>query len=253
MARSFRCFGSAIRALLLLACCSVAPAAGPAAARLEYEDIHYDAALYGPDLPLAELIQKAGLVLDQEQHLPGARLEIIKSTYSLRLFAGDSLLKTYRIQLGKWPTGAKTRRNDGRTPVGSYRICGRNGGSRYYLSLQIDYPNEQDIRQGLETKAITLAQAEALRAELASGKCPTGRTRLGGEIFIHGQHPNVTRRIRGERRRPSARNDLQRGDLDPSTLEDWYNWTLGCIALTNPDIRELFRCLPDGTPVEIRE
>ena len=38
---------------------------------------------------------------------------------------------------------------------------------------------------------------------------------------------------------------------DPGTMTDGYNWTLGCIGMTNPDIRELYRFLPDGTPVEI--
>ena len=50
----------------------------------------------------------------------------------------------------------------------------------------------------------------------------------GGDIFIHGQ-PNGLRQGR------------LRGD-----------WTDGCIALSNEEIEELWRIVPDGTPIEIR-
>lgn len=50
----------------------------------------------------------------------------------------------------------------------------------------------------------------------------------GGDIFIHGQ-PNGLRQGR------------MRGD-----------WTDGCIALSNDEIEELWRIVPDGTPIEIR-
>lgn len=49
----------------------------------------------------------------------------------------------------------------------------------------------------------------------------------GGDIFIHGQ--------------PTGRPGRMRGD-----------WTDGCIALTNAQIEELWRIVPDGTPIEIR-
>jgi murein L,D-transpeptidase YafK len=50
----------------------------------------------------------------------------------------------------------------------------------------------------------------------------------GGAIFIHGQ-PNW----------------LPVGRLPG-------DWTDGCIALSNAEIEELWRLVPDGTPIEIR-
>ncbi len=50
----------------------------------------------------------------------------------------------------------------------------------------------------------------------------------GGDIFIHGQ--------------PT-------GYSGPPISHDW---TDGCIALTNAEIEELWRIVPDGTPIEIR-
>jgi len=31
-----------------------------------------------------------------------------------------------------------------------------------------------------------------------------------------------------------------------------FDWTVGCIAVTNRDIEEIWRVVPDGTPIEIR-
>jgi murein L,D-transpeptidase YafK len=50
----------------------------------------------------------------------------------------------------------------------------------------------------------------------------------GGDIFIHGQ-PNWL---------PAGR---MRGD-----------WTDGCIAVANAEIEDLWRLVPDGTPIEVR-
>jgi murein L,D-transpeptidase YafK len=52
----------------------------------------------------------------------------------------------------------------------------------------------------------------------------------GGDIFLHGL-PNGYQSSAGELR------------------EDW---TDGCIAVTNAEIDEIFRAVPDGTPIEIR-
>lgn len=49
----------------------------------------------------------------------------------------------------------------------------------------------------------------------------------GGDIFIHGQPTGMSGRMRGD-------------------------WTDGCIALTNAQIEELWRIVPDGTPIDIR-
>jgi murein L,D-transpeptidase YafK len=53
----------------------------------------------------------------------------------------------------------------------------------------------------------------------------------GGDIFIHGT-PGTSGQGSGSR--------------PPS------DWTLGCVAVTNDEIEELWRAVPDGTPVVIR-
>jgi len=36
-------------------------------------------------------------------------------------------------------------------------------------------------------------------------------------------------------------------------LHRFIDWTAGCIAVTNDEIEEIWRLVPDGTPIEIRE
>lgn len=52
----------------------------------------------------------------------------------------------------------------------------------------------------------------------------------GGQIMIHGQNP--------------------KSDLSAEEAQQ-YNWTDGCIAITNPQMDELWRAIDEGTPIEI--
>jgi murein L,D-transpeptidase YafK len=53
----------------------------------------------------------------------------------------------------------------------------------------------------------------------------------GGDIFIHG---------------------LPNGFGHAGALFNLRDWTLGCIAVTNAEIEEIWAAVPDGTPIEIR-
>lgn len=53
----------------------------------------------------------------------------------------------------------------------------------------------------------------------------------GGDVFIHG---------------------LMNGYGWIGAAHRTKDWTLGCIAVTNEEIEEIWRLVPDGTPVEIR-
>jgi len=94
------------------------------------------------------------------------RIVVEKAARRMNLYAGERLVRTYRISLGGGGLAPKVRSGDRRTPEGDYRITGRNPNSRYHLSLRIGYP--------------TPAQAAAARAQ---GIDP------GGDIMIHGM-PN---------------------------------------------------------------
>jgi murein L,D-transpeptidase YafK len=75
------------------------------------------------------------------------RVLVRKSERRLYLMRGNDVLRAYRVSLGLNPDGAKERAGDFRTPEGSYRLTRRNTRSDFFLSIQVSYPNDQDMRR----------------------------------------------------------------------------------------------------------
>jgi murein L,D-transpeptidase YafK len=86
------------------------------------------------------------------------------------LMRQGEVLRTYRISLGLSPDGHKTQEGDFKTPEGKYRLIRRNPRSDYFLSMEVSYPNEEDV-----------ARARKMGV------------RPGGAIMIHGL-PNTPRK-----------------------------------------------------------
>jgi murein L,D-transpeptidase YafK len=138
----------------------------------------------------------------------------------------ERLAKTYQIALGNNPTGAKRKQGDGATPEGDYYVTHKNASSKFYLSLGVSYPNIADADKGLKEGLITKAEHQAIFAAIRAKTKPPQNTRLGGDIFIHG---GGTGKLFGLVR----------------------DWTLGCVALENDEIKELFEMIPVKTQVKI--
>lgn len=152
--------------------------------------------------------------------LRSPRILIKKAERRLVLFDGEKPVRAYRIGLGLSPVGNKVRQGDRRTPEGDFYVFTRNDKSAFYLSLGISYPNEIHAERGLRDGLITKDQYLAIKQALKVKTRPPQNTKLGGDIYIHGKG----------------------ADSD---------WTWGCVALDDPDIRELFNAVPVGTPVRI--
>ena len=152
--------------------------------------------------------------------LSSPRLVVRKARRELLLFSGDTLLKTYRVGLGTNPVPPKKRQGDRATPEGSYVVCRKNPRSQFLLSLGLSYPNAADADRGLRAGLVTRAQHRRILAAARAGTCPPWDTPLGGEIFVHGRGSGS-------------------------------DWTFGCVALDDDDVRELFPRIPVGTPVVI--
>ena len=129
-------------------------------------------------------------------------------------------MRVYRVALGFAPEGDKERQGDGRTPEGDFYVCMKNDKSKFYLSLGLNYPDAADAARALDARLITRAQHDRIVRANQQRRCPPWDTALGGEIFIHGG----------------------------GSASDW---TLGCVALDNEHVKELFDHLPAGTPVRI--
>jgi lipoprotein-anchoring transpeptidase ErfK/SrfK len=209
----------------LLACAGVALAAACGVRALKAA--RADSPASTPTTPAPEAVGEP-LTADEEAlnqrplRLPlrEPRVVVEKGARRLRLYAGGELVRVRRVALGFEPSGDKEKQGDGRTPEGEFLICMKNERSRFYLSLGLTYPNEEDAARGLRDGLITKAAAASIVRAVRAGRCPAWNTALGGEIFIHGG---------------GAASD----------------WTLGCVALENPEIKELFDALPAGTPVRI--
>ena len=69
-----------------------------------------------------------------------------KAERKLFLMHGDTVIRAYKVALGLNPIGTKERSGDFRTPEGTYRLVRRNPRSDFFLSMQVSYPNDQDLK-----------------------------------------------------------------------------------------------------------
>jgi murein L,D-transpeptidase YafK len=74
------------------------------------------------------------------------RVVVRKADRKLELLHGSTIVRTYKVALGLNPIGTKERSGDFRTPEGAYRLVRRNPRSDYFLSMQVSYPNDVDLK-----------------------------------------------------------------------------------------------------------
>jgi murein L,D-transpeptidase YafK len=113
---------------------------------------------------------------DKKISYPPRQLTLVglKQERLLELYAGNSatnlqFIRSYRILAASGEAGPKLREGDRQVPEGIYGIESLNPNSRFHLSLRINYPNPFD-REQARTK---------------------GRTKLGGDIMIHGDAASI--------------------------------------------------------------
>jgi murein L,D-transpeptidase YafK len=79
--------------------------------------------------------------------LPAAdHIVVRKAERRLFLMRGETVIRRYKVALGLNPVGTKERSGDFRTPEGTYRLIRRNPRSDYFLSMQVSYPNDADMK-----------------------------------------------------------------------------------------------------------
>jgi murein L,D-transpeptidase YafK len=143
------------------------------------------------------------------------RIEIDKSRYILSVRVDSILIKQYPVVFGANPMDDKLRQGDRCTPEGRFRVISKYPHRKWDKFIWIDYPNEQSWEKHRQAKRDGIIDESA---------------EIGGEIGIHG---------------------VPRGTGAMINLR--INWTLGCIALKNKDINDLYPFIQTGTVVIIEK
>jgi murein L,D-transpeptidase YafK len=140
---------------------------------------------------------------------------VTKSKYELQLYdsSGDLML-TYPVVFGNKDLGDKMMQGDRKTPEGTFHIINKRKHEKWHCFLALDYPNSDSYEKFNRRKEEGLIPADA---------------KIGGDIGIHGTWPN-----------------------EDFAIDQYQNWTEGCISTKNKYVQELFEILPLGTRVEIR-
>jgi murein L,D-transpeptidase YafK len=155
-----------------------------------------------------------------------AKIVIKKMARRLVFSTTDGRERVYAVALGRNWAADKAIEGDHATPLGEFYVCAKNPRSKYLRSLCISYPNAEDAERGLAAGLITAAEHAQIIEAIDLGKVPPQHTRLGGEIYIHGQ--------------PDGRS-----------ADAAKDWTRGCVALDDVDMWELYDLVAIGTRVVI--
>ncbi|HRN91423.1 MAG TPA: L,D-transpeptidase [Ferruginibacter sp.] len=139
---------------------------------------------------------------------------IDKSDYEMHVYDEEGWLATYPIVFGSKDLSDKMREGDKRTPDGTFTVILKKHHPKWGPELLLDYPTAES-RQRFEQRK-------------KQGLIPKG-ARIGGGIAIHGTRPE-----------------------EEWTVDNFYNWTDGCISVRYSEMLEIYDLIPVGTKVTIQ-
>lgn len=159
----------------------------------------------------------------------GIWIDVDTSTHTLSVMQGNAIQTVFKnVAIGRYGTTWSKMTKDDKTPLGRFRVGWINEKSRYYRFFGLNYPNLDTAKRALDENRITEETWLSILEAKSMGKTPPQNTPLGGHIGIHG---------------------IGRGDQE---IHHEYNWTNGCIALTNEQIDRLGKWIKPGILVNIR-
>jgi murein L,D-transpeptidase YafK len=138
-----------------------------------------------------------------------------KSEYELYVYDDEGWYATYPIVFGSKDLSDKMREGDKRTPDGSFKVILKKIHQKWGPELLLDYPNEVSVQKFNERKAKGLIPKTA---------------KIGNGIAIHATRPQ-----------------------EEWTVDNFYNWTDGCVSVKYSEMKDLYSYIPVGTPVTIRQ
>jgi murein L,D-transpeptidase YafK len=142
---------------------------------------------------------------------------------------GDKTVEVFNhIAIGRGGAGFKQHRGDNITPIGTYKIGWINTSSPFRRFFGLNYPDPASAQRAFDRGEVSYQDFQNVLNAHEHNAVPPQNTPLGGRIGIHG---------------------LGRGDLG---IHENFNWTKGCIALTNKEIDRLAQWVDEGTVVKIK-
>lgn len=152
-------------------------------------------------------------------------LRVYKAERRLEIVGKDNqVIKTYKVMLGRNPVGPKTQEGDNKTPEGTYELDLKNPDSNFHKSFHISYPT---LKQKMKAKM--------------RGVNP------GGDIMLHGL-PNDFKEM------TEFLNTIGLGDIGDDLIRmalPNFDWTNGCVAVTDAEIDEIYGMVDVPTKIVI--
>ena len=140
---------------------------------------------------------------------------IDKSDYELKVYDDEGWYATYPIVFGSKDLGDKMWEGDKKTPDGRFKVIAKKIHTKWSFELLLDFPNEACLQRFNDRKSKGLVPKNA---------------KIGGGIAIHATRPQ-----------------------EEWTVDNFYNWTDGCISVKYSEMKDLYSYIPVGTPVTIQQ
>lgn len=137
-----------------------------------------------------------------------------KSDYELKVYDEEGWYATYPIVFGSKDLSDKMREGDRRTPNGNFKVILKKIHHKWGPELLLDYPLPSDVVKFNERKRKGLVPKTA---------------KIGGGIAIHATRPE-----------------------EEWTVDNFYNWTDGCISVKYTEMKDLYEYIQPGTQVTIQ-
>lgn len=139
---------------------------------------------------------------------------IDKSDYELNVYDAQGWLVAYPVVFGNKDQGDKLVQGDRKTPEGSFTIASKRIHNKWCRYMGLDYPTPADTYK--------------FKMRKQQGIIPV-YAKQGGGIGIHGTWPR-----------------------EENAVDEYQNWTEGCISMKNEHVKQLYNMVTIGTKVVIR-
>ena len=158
------------------------------------------------------LISKKAVLADSVEN--PYYIVVDKSDYELKVYDEDGWFATYPVVFGGKDLGDKMKEGDKKTPNGNFKVILKKIHPKWGPELLLNYPTNDSYQK--------------FNARKLKGLIPKN-AKIGDGIAIHATRPE-----------------------EEWTIDNFYNWTDGCISVKYTEMKDLFSYIPIGTPVTIQ-